>query len=76
MILIDNTVLSNFALTGSLRSVRRFCRGRGLTTRIVYEEFQAGVESGFSMIRIFPGYGSPTSETKRKNNVLSATTVV
>lgn len=44
MILIDNTVLSNFALVGSLRSVRRFCRGRGLTTRAVYQEFQAGVE--------------------------------
>ena len=44
MILIDNTVLSNFALTGNLQFLRTYCAGQGLTTRAVDEEFQKGVE--------------------------------
>ena len=46
MILVDNTVLSNFALAGSLQCLRLFCRGRGLTTEEVFEEFRAGATQG------------------------------
>ena len=43
MILLDNTVLSNFALVGQLHLLRLFCHGRALTTDIVYAEFEEGV---------------------------------
>ena len=44
MILIDNTVLSNYALTDRLCLLRAFCVGRGMTTDAVLSEFQAGAE--------------------------------
>ncbi len=44
MILIDNTVLSNFALTGRLQLLRTYCAGQGLTTRAVEAEFQEGIK--------------------------------
>lgn len=44
MILIDNTVLSNYALTGRLRLLQGFCGERGMTTDAVLSEFRAGAE--------------------------------
>jgi len=41
VILIDNTVLSNYAIVGGLQILRSFCGGRGMTTDAVLSEFQA-----------------------------------
>lgn len=46
MILIDNTVLSNFALTGELFLLEDYCKGRGSTTSYVIAEFERGVKEG------------------------------
>ncbi len=46
MIVIDNTVLSNYALIGRLNLLRLFCGGMGLTTDPVVEEFQKGIALG------------------------------
>ena len=59
MILLDNTVLSNFALAEELLLLREFCRGAGATTVQVVAEFDAGVTRGlfkppdFSWLKIF-----------------------
>jgi predicted nucleic acid-binding protein len=59
MILLDNTVLSNFALAGELPLLKEFCRGSGATTLKVVDEFDTGVVRGlfkapdFSWLRIF-----------------------
>lgn len=46
MILIDNTVLSNFALTGELTLLEYFCGGVGTTTGDVLNEFERGEKDG------------------------------
>ena len=58
MILLDNTVLSNFALADEFPLLKEFCRGSGATTLKVVDEFDAGVGQGlfkaldFSWLRI------------------------
>ena len=46
MILLDNTVLSNFALAGVLELLRLFAGNKGATTDRVLAEFSRGVEIG------------------------------
>ncbi len=46
MILIDNTVLSNFALVGELILLEDYCQGKGATTDYVLTEFEIGVKDG------------------------------
>jgi len=46
MILMDNTVLSNFALAGLLDLLRSFAGNKGVTTDHVLAEFSRGVEMG------------------------------
>ena len=46
MIVIDNTVLSNFARTNHLQLLELFCRNRGLIVQAVREEFQRGINRG------------------------------
>ena len=47
MILLDNTVLSNFALADELILLKDYCRGLGATTVQVMAEFQTGIRQGF-----------------------------
>lgn len=47
MILLDNTVLSNFALVGELRLLEEYCGDSGATTSYVFREFERGVREGF-----------------------------
>lgn len=47
MILLDNTVLSNFALVGELQLLEEYCGDRGATTSHVFREFEKGVKEGF-----------------------------
>jgi predicted nucleic acid-binding protein len=42
VILIDNTVLSNYALIDRLQLLQLFCGGQGMTTDAVLAEFHAG----------------------------------
>lgn len=46
MILLDNTVLSNFALVGELRLLEEYCDDRGATTSYVFLEFERGLKEG------------------------------
>lgn len=46
MIVIDNTVLSNFARTNQFQLLELFCRSRGLIVQAVREEFQQGISRG------------------------------
>jgi len=46
MFVIDNTILSNFALTGDLMLLEEFCGGRGAVTAHVLSEFEIGVREG------------------------------
>jgi predicted nucleic acid-binding protein len=46
VIVIDNTVLSNFARTNHLHLLELFCQSRGLIVRAVKEEFQEGIRRG------------------------------
>jgi predicted nucleic acid-binding protein len=58
MILVDNTVLSNFALVDELPLLKQFCKGLGATSEYVLSEFEKGVQEGKKVIlkiRIFPG---------------------
>ncbi len=47
MILIDNTVLSNFAIAEVFHLLRQFCHGRGMITQAVYAEFRSGIEKRY-----------------------------
>ncbi len=47
MILLDNTVLSNFALVGELQLLEEYCGDKGATTTYVFREFEIGVKEGF-----------------------------
>lgn len=47
MILLDNTVLSNFALVDELRLLEDYCGDSGATTSYVFREFERGVREGF-----------------------------
>jgi predicted nucleic acid-binding protein len=46
MILIDNTVLSNFVLVGELSLLREYCKKKGAITGHVLAEFKRGIEKG------------------------------
>ena len=46
MILINNTVLSNFALAQAIPRLSEFCAGQGRITPQVRAEFEEGVEQG------------------------------
>ena len=46
MILIDNTVLSNFALAGKLPVLENYCKDKGVTTKEVLMEFERGINAG------------------------------
>ena len=46
MILIDNTVLSNFSLVENLLLLEEFCQGKGASTGHVFTEFQHGIDEG------------------------------
>ena len=46
MILINNTVLSNFALAHVIPPLREFCAGKGRITAQVLTEFGEGVQQG------------------------------
>jgi predicted nucleic acid-binding protein len=46
VILVDNTVLSNFARTSHLSLLRSFCNNEGLTPQAVQDEFQVGIDQG------------------------------
>ncbi len=46
MILIDNTVLSNFALVDELPLLKDYCRDKGAITSYVFAEFEQGVNQG------------------------------
>lgn len=46
MIVVDNTVLSNFARTNHLHLLELFCRSRGVIVHAVREEFQEGIRRG------------------------------
>ena len=43
MILLDTTVLSNYALVDQLHRLRLFARGRALATDVVLAEFEEGI---------------------------------
>lgn len=47
MILVDNTVLSNFALVDELPLLKQFCKGLGATSEYVLSEFEKGVQEGY-----------------------------
>lgn len=44
MILLDNTVLSNFALLGEMALLKYYCKDKGSTTTDVLVEFERGVK--------------------------------
>ncbi|MEW6089191.1 MAG: hypothetical protein AB1498_12900 [bacterium] len=46
MILIDNTVLSNFALAEEMQLLENYCKGKGATSKEVLAEFERGVNEG------------------------------
>jgi predicted nucleic acid-binding protein len=46
MILLDNTVLSNFALVDELTLLKQFCVDSAASTLYVLDEFEQGVEAG------------------------------
>lgn len=46
MILLDNTVLSNFALVDELSLLKQFYNDAGATTIHVFNEFENGVQAG------------------------------
>lgn len=46
MILIDNTVLSNFVLADALEVLKTYCVGHGAITRHILQEFTQGVQEG------------------------------
>ncbi len=46
MILINNTVLSNFALGQAVPLIAEFCSGKGRVTEQVLAEFEQGVQQG------------------------------
>lgn len=46
-IIFDNTVLSNFALVQFFEVLRRLYEGRAFICRSVFQEIQAGIESGW-----------------------------
>ena len=46
MILLDNTVLSNFVLVSELPLLKQYCKGAGATTVYVLGEFERGVREG------------------------------
>lgn len=46
MILIDNTVLSNFALIGELNLLRYYSQGKGAISGYVLAEFERGAKEG------------------------------
>ena len=46
MILIDNTVLSNFALIDALELLKTYCADQGAITRHVLREFEQGIREG------------------------------
>ena len=46
MILIDNTVLSIFALIGELNLLQDYSKGKGAITDYVLAEFERGVKEG------------------------------
>jgi predicted nucleic acid-binding protein len=46
VILIDNTVLSNFTLAQTVRVLRAYCAGKGRVTSQVLKEFEDGVQGG------------------------------
>ena len=46
MILLDNTVLSNFALVDELSLLKQFYNDAGATTIHVFNKFENGVQAG------------------------------
>ena len=44
--MLDNTVLSNFALVDELSLLQQFCRDSGAITTHVFNEFEKGVQAG------------------------------
>jgi predicted nucleic acid-binding protein len=46
-IIFDNTVLSNFALVQAIDLLRRLYEGRAFICRAVWQEIQAGIDSGW-----------------------------
>jgi predicted nucleic acid-binding protein len=54
MILVDNTVLSNFALVDELPLLKQFCKGLGATSGDVLSEFGKGVQEGYFKNADFP----------------------
>lgn len=46
MILVDNTVLSNFTLAQAVLVLRAYCAGKGRVTWQVLREFEDGVRGG------------------------------
>ena len=46
MIVIDNTVLSNFALVEELSLLQDYCQGKGVLTNHVSTEFAKGIRKG------------------------------
>jgi predicted nucleic acid-binding protein len=46
VILIDNTVLSNFARSGHLSLLRLYCNHQGVASQAVLSEFQVGIDQG------------------------------
>ena len=46
MILIDNTVLSNFVLVDALELLKTYCAGQGASTQHVLREFNQGIREG------------------------------
>lgn len=46
MMLIDNTVLSNFALVDELGLLKDYCKNKGCMTNHVLAEFEQGIRQG------------------------------
>ena len=57
MILIDNTVLSNFVVAEVLPCLEHYCLGKGLITEAVWNEINRGKTAHFvgeDVLHIFP----------------------
>jgi len=71
MILVDNTVLSNFALVNELPLLKQFCKGLGATSEYVLSEFEKGVQEGYFKNPDFPWLTKLDLNTEIERNLFA-----
>ena len=54
-VVLDATVLSNFAMAGQIQLLRRLYRGRACTTIMVVTEIQRGIDAGYRKLESVEG---------------------